>query len=81
MKHIWIKRGLRTQWIKDVESFDIKASMEIGGETFKTHPRFVCKHTDGGMSFTPVPQLLELRWGIIHGDGIHGPNKPVQPAS
>ena len=81
MKHIWYKTGLRTHWIKDVENFDIKATMEIDGSLVACPVQFVCKHTHGGMSFTPVPKLLEIRWGIIHGDGIHGQNGQVQPAS
>ena len=81
MKSIWIKRGIRTNWIKNVEAFEIKSSMELDGNIVPVSTRFVCKHGDGGFSVTPVPNLLELQWGIVHGDGIHRPDRSIQSAS
>lgn len=81
MKSIWIKRGIRTHWIKNVDAFEIKTSMEVDGNVLPVSTRFVCKHCDGALSITPVPNLLELQWGIVHGDGIHRSNERLQPAS
>ena len=61
---IWIKRGAMRKWIKDVHSFDIKTSMQLDGNVVPVSTRFVCKHTNGAFSVTPVSNLLETEWGI-----------------
>jgi hypothetical protein len=62
---IWIKRGAFKKWIDDVESFDIKSSMEIDGNIHPVSTRFVCKHSSGAFSVTPVENLLDSEWGVI----------------
>jgi hypothetical protein len=62
---IWYKHGLAKFWIEDVESFDIKTSMELDGNIHPVSPRFVCRHGSGAFSVTPVENLLTTRWGVI----------------